>query len=225
MTDQRLPHVELCTGDTPTASVIWLHGLGSDGNDFVPVVQALDLPGDTAIRFIFPHAPKQAMTFMNGCPLRAWYDVNDMDLTRRVDDEQGFKRSRAQIEAFIDHEITRGISAEKIVVAGFSQGGAMAYHTGLRYREKLAGILALSTYLHMKHSLSSEASPANRDTPIFIGHGQDDRMISLGLAQQSRDFLARLNYPVEWHEFPMDHELCQDEINRISAWLIRVLKR
>jgi phospholipase/carboxylesterase len=216
-----LDAIELQTAPQPTTSVIWLHGLGADGNDFVPIVGEIDLPS-TPIRFVFPHAPMQAVTINNGYVMRAWYDILGQDLARR-EDERGVRASQALIEPLIAREKSRGVPAERIVLAGFSQGGAIALHTGLRHPERLAGILALSTYVPVAASLAAEAHAANRTVPIFMAHGTYDPVIPLAYARASRDLLQRLGYSVEWHEYPMPHSVAPQEIAAIGSWLARVL--
>jgi phospholipase/carboxylesterase len=218
---QPLDAIEIETGPQPTASVIWLHGLGADGSDFVPVVDALDLP-DGPIRFVFPHAPMQPVTINQGYVMRAWYDIASTDLERRAD-EGGVRASQKLIEALLEREKSRGTSAHRIVLAGFSQGGAIALQTGLRQPERLAGIMALSCYVPIAASLASERAAANGDVPIFMAHGLYDPIIPVRLARESRDLLAQLGYGVEWHEYPMEHSVAPEEVDAIGAWLRRVL--
>jgi phospholipase/carboxylesterase len=221
-----LEAVEIPTGKQPEASVIWMHGLGADGNDFVPVVSELDLTGAPAVRFVFPHAPMRAVTINNGYVMRAWYDVSFADLagnSRRAD-EQGVRESQGQIELLIERENARGIASRRIVLAGFSQGGAIALQTGLRHAEEIAGILALSTYLPLAESLPGEASPANSRTPIFMAHGTFDPVVPYAMGAGSMTYLAGLGHPVEWHEYPMQHSVCAEEIVDMSDWLRKVLK-
>ena len=217
-----LPSIELATGDNPTASVIWLHGLGADGNDFVPVVDELGLPPQLAVRFIFPHAPMQPVTINSGFIMRAWYDVFNQDMSFR-EDEAGVRRSQQEIEKLITIEKDRGIGASRIVLAGFSQGGAIALQTGLRHPERLAGIMALSSYLPLASTLAAEASAANRNVPIFMAHGTADPLIPLPLASLSREHLKQQGYQVEWHQYLMPHSVCLEEIQEIGQWLQRVL--
>jgi phospholipase/carboxylesterase len=216
-----LEAIEIETGAAPTAAVLWLHGLGADGTDFVPVVDALDLP-DRAIRFVFPHAPMRPVTINQGYVMRAWYDVLSMDFGRRAD-ERGVRESQGLIEAMIEREVDRGIAASGIVLAGFSQGGAIALHTGLRHAARLAGIMALSCYVPLAESLDAERSAANRDVPVFMAHGTHDPVIPVSLARESRDLLGRLGYDVAWHEYPMEHSVSPEEVEAIGAWLRRVL--
>jgi phospholipase/carboxylesterase len=221
-----LEAIEIETGKSPAASVIWLHGLGADGNDFVPIVNELDLAGAPAIRFVFPHAPVRPVTINNGMMMRAWYDVlfGDLEGSSKRADERGVRESQAQVEALIEREAGRGIATEKIVLAGFSQGGAVTLQTGLRYPKKLAGLMALSTYLPLAESLPQEAAPANRQTPIFMAHGAYDGVIPLVMGAGSMTFLTGMGHPVEWRQYPMQHSVCPQEIQDIGAWLRRVLK-
>lgn len=213
------------TGNAPTASVIWMHGLGADGNDFVPIVQELDLSGAPAIRFVFPHAPMQPVSINNGYVMRAWYDVKWGDLEGRSKqaDEAGVKASQAAIEQLIEHEIAGGTHAHKIVLAGFSQGGAIALQTGLRYPQHLAGIMALSTYLPLAETLAAEASQANAKTSIFMAHGVQDGVVPYAMGVRSRDVLIARGYNIEWKEYPMQHSVCIEEIGDVGAWLRGVL--
>ena len=215
-----LDAIEIETARNPSASVIWLHGLGADGNDFAPIVPALKVPG-AAIRFVFPHAPVQPVTINGGMRMRAWYDISDGAIRR--EDESGVRASQALIEALIAREKERGTTANRLVLAGFSQGGAIALQTGLRHSERVAGIMALSTYLPIADKFAAEASKANRDAPIFMAHGSYDPVIPLARAEQSRGLLQSLGYNVEWREYPMPHSVCPEEVGDISAWLGRVL--
>lgn len=219
---RELDSVELDSEQAAAASVIWLHGLGADGNDFVPIVPELELPSDLAIRFIFPHAPVRAVTINAGMQMRAWYDILGIDRAMREDDN-GIRTSQAQVGALIAKEKERGIPAQRIVLAGFSQGGAIALQAGLRYPEKLAGIMALSTYLPLRDSLAGEASPANRAIPIFMAHGTQDYMLPFQLGEFSRDQLREQGYAIDWHAYPMAHQVCGEEIRDVSAWLTQVL--
>jgi phospholipase/carboxylesterase len=228
-TDQFKDAVEIETGSTPSHSVIWLHGLGADGNDFVPIVQQLALP-DLGIRFIFPHAPMMPVTINGGFVMRAWYDILSADIApgsgqeRKLEDESGMRNSENVIRQFIDREVARGIPASRIVLAGFSQGGAMALQTGLRYGHKIAGLMALSAYLPLKSKLSSERDPANQNTSIFMGHGSIDNVVPVSLASTSQAYLAELGYEVEWHAYPMMHEVCHEELVDIGNWMAKVLR-
>src|SRR6266705_2647845 len=213
-----LAAIEIETGKNPTASVIWLHGLGADGNDFAPIVPELRLP-ETAIRFVFPHAPVRPVTINRGMRMRAWYDITDG--ADRREDERGVRASQVLIEALIGREKERGTAAGRLVLAGFSQGGAIALHTGLRHPGRIAGVMALSTYVPVGEKLAAEASPANRDVPIFMGHGSDDPIIPLVRAEQSRGLLHSLGSPVEWREYGMPHSVCPEELADIVAWMVQ----
>lgn len=215
-----LDSIQIEIGTRPTSSVIWLHGLGADGHDFEPIVPELDLP-EMAIRFVFPHAPMQPVTINAGMVMRAWYDISDTAIRR--EDEAGIRASQALLEALIAREKERGSPAQRIVLAGFSQGGAIALQTGLRHPERLAGIMALSCYLPIAETLGAEAHPANRDVPLFMGHGTQDPVVILKRATDSRDRLQRAGYEVEWHDYPMPHSVCLEEIRDIGLWLTRVL--
>jgi phospholipase/carboxylesterase len=223
MSVELLPSIELETELKPTASVIWLHGLGADGNDFVPVVRELALPASLPIRFVFPHAPVRPVTINNGFKMRAWYDIAGADLNNRAD-LAGVKQSQLQVEALIAREVGRNIPASRIVVAGFSQGGAIALYTGLRHAERLAGIIALSAYLIGADALTFEAASINRDVPIFMGHGTADPMVRFDWGNASRHALVNAGYKVEWHTYGMEHSVCIEEIAAVSAWLQRVLR-
>ena len=215
-----LDAVEIETGPSPVASVIWMHGLGADGHDFEAIVPELDLPG-CAIRFVFPHAPMQPVTINAGMVMRAWYDVTDPGLRR--EDERGVRASQAKVEALIAREKQRGTRAGRLVLAGFSQGGAIALQTGLRHPEHLAGIMALSCYVPLAETLPDEANAANRDVPILMAHGTADPIVPFARATHSRDLLKHLGYDVQWHDYIMQHAVCAQEINDISGWLVRVL--
>jgi phospholipase/carboxylesterase len=217
-----LETVEIATGDHPEAAVIWMHGLGADGNDFVPMVRELDLSECPAIRFVFPHAETMPVTINNGYVMRAWYDILGMDLVRR-EDEIGLRKSQQQIEQLIAREIERGIPAERIILAGFSQGCAMTLQTGLRYPKKLAGLLCLSGYLPLADKLPAECSEANRSTPIFMAHGRVDPVVQIARAETSRDFLTRLGYAIEWKDYSMPHSVCEEEIDDIGHVITRWL--
>lgn len=209
------------TGARPDAAVIWLHGLGADGHDFEPLVPMLQLPARLAVRFVFPHAPQRPVTINMGLRMRAWYDV--VSLGGGAEDEAGIRASQALLEALVAREKTRGIEARRIVLAGFSQGGAIALQTGLRHPERLAGIMALSTWLPLAGSLEAERHAMNRDVPIFMAHGTHDEMIALARAAQSRARLEALGYAPEWHEYAMGHSVCPEEVTAIAAWLAKVL--
>ena len=221
-----LETIEIETAPNPTATVIWMHGLGADGNDFAPMVPELRLGSAPAIRFVFPHAPMIPVTINNGYVMRAWYDISygDLEGKSRQADEKGVRASQTEIEKLIAREVARGIRANKIVIAGFSQGGAIALHTGLRHAAPLAGIMALSTYLPAPHTLPAEAAAANRDIALFYAHGSDDQVIPIAMAETSRQTLSAAGYAVDWHEYPMQHSVCLEEIRDISAWLQTALR-
>lgn len=222
MNTSSLETIQIETAPNPTVSVIWMHGLGADGSDFVPIVRELDLTGCPPIRFVFPHAPAIPVTINGGYVMRAWYDILGSDLAKR-EDEKGLRTSQAAIDGLIEQEKSRGIAADRIVLAGFSQGCAIALQTGLRYPEKLAGLLCLSGYVPLHTTLTAERHTANHETPIFMAHGRGDQVIPINRAEMSRDHLKALGYSVEWHEYMMQHSVCVEEIDDISAWLKRVL--
>lgn len=217
MSDEILEHVECETSDDPSATVIWLHGLGADGHDFEPIVPLLELPTELAIRFIFPHAPERAVTINAGASMRAWYDIDPSE--GPYSGEADIQASALRIEALLEREIGRGIESRRLILAGFSQGGVMALHTGLRYRRPLGGILGLSTYLHDHAHLAEQCSFENLDTPIMMAHGLMDPMIQVTRGVSSREELLKLDYEVQWHEYAMGHEVCPQEIADISRWL------
>ncbi len=222
VTSDRIQTIEIETHHSPSHSIIWLHGLGADGNDFVPVVNQLSLP-NLGIRFIFPHAPMMPVTVNGGFVMRAWYDILDTGLALNEEDERGLRASQARITALLDKETRRGVPASRIVLAGFSQGGAIALQTGLRYPRKLAGILVLSGYLPLMSKVEQERNAVNQLTPVFMGHGSIDNVVPMALAVASRAHLTRSGYSVEWHEYPMMHGVCDDELADISNWLSKVL--
>jgi phospholipase/carboxylesterase len=217
-----LEAIEIETAPNPDAAVVWMHGLGADGHDFEPIVPELRLPATTRIRFVFPHAPLRPVTVNQGHVMRAWYDIRALAGVRR-EDEAGVRQSARQVEALLARERQRGIAPGRLVVAGFSQGGAMALHVGLRYPDRLAGILALSCYLPLANTLPTELSPANRDVPIFWAHGLHDPMIPQAMAEQGRAQLAELGYQIDWHQYPIPHSVSAEEIADIGRWLERVL--
>jgi phospholipase/carboxylesterase len=214
--------IEMQSTDAPGASLIVLHGLGADGNDFVPIARELDLSSVGGARFVFPHAPMRAVTMNGGYVMRAWYDIAGTPQAR-IEDETGLRASQAQIEALIAREVARGMPAQRIVLMGFSQGCAMTLLTGLRHRERLAGLVGLSGYLPLAAHTAAERSAANAGVPIFLAHGRDDPMIALDRATASRDALRALGYTVEWHDYAMPHSVCMDEIADLNRWLLRVL--
>lgn len=222
---QLLDTVEIESAPNPTASIIWMHGLGADANDFVPMVQELDLHDCPAIRFIFPNAPQIPVTLNGGYVMRAWYDIAaaGTDINKR-EDEAGLKKSQQQIEALIARENTRGISTDKIILAGFSQGCAMSLQVGLRHPEKLAGIMGLSGYVPLADKVPNERHTANQNTSIFLVHGTQDPVIPVQRAEQSRDLLKSLGYPIEWHDYWMQHSVSAQEVVDIGNWLRKVLK-
>lgn len=211
-----LDYIEATTGDTPTLAVIWLHGLGADGHDFEPIVPELKLR--RALRFIFPHAPVRPVTINGGYQMRAWYDVFGWGEGAR-EDAVGIHDSAAAVTRLIDAQIEAGIESRRIVIAGFSQGGAIALQTALREPRPLGGVIALSTYLPLASTLEVERSAANAAIPIFMAHGTADPVLPLSLGERSRNELLRLHYPVEWHEYPMPHSVCQPEVRDIADWL------
>jgi phospholipase/carboxylesterase len=222
VSDQGLPMlldaVQIETVPDPRFAVIWLHGLGADGNDFGPIVPELvakDWPG---IRFVFPHAPRRPITINGGMPMRAWYDITGMEIAQRQD-EAGIRASMAQVETLIAREVERGIPAERIFLAGFSQGAAMVLSAGLRHARRLAGVVALSGYLPLDQQLLAERSSANADVPIFIGHGSLDPVVPQTLGMLSRDFLRAQGYTVDWHGYPMAHQVCTEEITDLRHWI------
>ena len=218
-----LETIEIETAPSPQSAVIWMHGLGTDGHDFAPIVRELDLSGCTGIRFVFPHAETMPVTINNGYVMRAWYDILGMDLVRR-EDAQGLRTSQQRIDDLIAREIARGIPAERIVLAGFSQGCAMALQTGLRYPQRLAGLMCLSGYLPLADTIADERHAANQDTAIFMAHGRGDGVVLINRAEASRDLLQQLGYHVEWHEYMMQHSVCAEEVDDISRWLQQTLK-
>ena len=217
-----LENIEIETAPNPEIAVIWLHGLGADGNDFVPMVQELDLSGLPGIRFVFPHAKTMPVTINGGYVMRSWYDIVATDLTRR-EDEGGLRASQRDVEALIAREKTRGIPASRIILAGFSQGCAMTLQAGMRHPETLAGMLCLSGYLPLASSAGAERTEQSLATPIFMAHGRQDTVVPFARAQESFEVLKKLGYQVEWHEYPMQHSLCLEEVQDISKWIRKVL--
>ena len=219
MSAETLETIKIETAPDPLASIIWMHGLGADGNDFAPLADEIELP--VAVRYIFPHAPMMPVSINGGYVMRAWYDISDAAIGR--EDEAGVRASQRSVEVLLAREKSRGIAASRIVLAGFSQGGAIALQTGLRHGERLAGIMALSTYVPLADQLAAEANTANRDVPIFMAHGTADPMISIARAKASRDLLQQQGHAVEWHEYRMQHSVCPQELADIGGWLRRVL--
>ena len=216
--NQLIKHLELLTGPEPRGSVIWMHGLGADCWDFVSIVKELYLPDNLPLRFIFPQAPNRPITINGGHVMPGWYDISMAELERKPD-EAGVRESQGFIDVLIAREVSRGIAANKIILAGFSQGGAIALQAGLRQTQALAGILALSTYLTLGDSLAKEKTTANANIPILMAHGTQDPVVSLALARSSRDAMVALGYKVEWREYPMQHSLCAQEVEEIGGWL------
>lgn len=214
--------IEAETGDNPRATILILHGLGADGNDFVPIAEELQLDRVGPVRFVFPHAPVMPVTINNGYRMRAWYDILGFE-EGAPQDEAGLRRSQAMVEALLAREKERGIPSHRIVLAGFSQGCAMSLLTGVRHGERLAGIAGLSGYLPLAASTAAERHPANLQTPIFLAHGTHDEVVALDRGEASRDALLALGYPVEWHEYLMGHSVSPLEIEELNDWLVRVL--
>jgi phospholipase/carboxylesterase len=215
-----LPPIEIETGPNPTATILLMHGLGADGNDFVPIANEMDLSAVGPVRFVFPNAPVMPVTINGGYRMPAWYDILGPG---QPEDEAGLRRSQAAIEALIANEKARGIPSHRIVVAGFSQGCAMTFMTALRHPERLAGIVGLSGYLPLAGTVAAERNPANQKTPIFQAHGLRDGVIPIARAAASRDALSALGYNVEWHEYAMEHSVCMEEIADLNRYLLRVL--
>ncbi|HAF43598.1 MAG TPA: carboxylesterase [Gallionellaceae bacterium] len=219
-----LPNITLDTGSNPQHSIIWLHGLGADGEDFVPIAEEIALP--VAVRYIFPHAPMRPVTINGGYVMRAWYDIlvgaasaEIADNIGRMEDAEGIRASQEEIERLIAQERQRGVAAKDIILAGFSQGGAVALHAGLRHKERLGGILALSTYLPLPKTLSAEVHASNRDTPIFMAHGEFDPVIPYAFGRASAEVLLEKDHPVDWHAYAMPHSVCPEEVEDIERWL------
>lgn len=223
-THESAESVVLEPATTADAAVIWLHGLGADGYDFVPIVEELRLPPSMAVRFIFPHARPRPVTINNGFVMRAWYDITGLGSDRKEDDA-GIRESATVVNQYVEQEKARGIDTKRIVIAGFSQGGAIALQAALRYPERLGGVMALSTYLPLRDSVAAEASPLNRDVPILMCHGLRDQMLPATLGKASRDMLVSLGYQVEWQSYPMEHSVCMEEVLDISKWLQARLSR
>lgn len=217
-----LPHITLESGKQPRHSIIWLHGLGADGQDFVPVADELNLP--VAVRYIFPHAPQRPVTINGGFVMRAWYDITRPDIGAQQD-EAGIRASQALVEALIAQEVARGIAPNNIFLAGFSQGGAIVLHTALRQAAPLGGVLALSTYLPLAETVPHEAQASARTTPVFMAHGRSDTVVPYASGAASRDALLKLGYTVQWHEYAMPHSVCAAELRDIETWLAKVLRK
>lgn len=217
-----LETIEINPATTADATVIWLHGLGADGHDFEPIVAELALPKSSAVRFIFPHAPTRAVTINNGYVMRAWYDIVQADLGSKQDVE-GIRASQSQLEELIENEISRGIPTQRIILAGFSQGGVIAIQTALRFSKQLAGVMMLSAYVPLVDTLEAERHSANAAIPVFYAHGNNDDIIPISFAEASRDYLIKLGYRPEWHSYPMPHGVLPEEIDDIGWWLRKVL--
>jgi phospholipase/carboxylesterase len=215
--------IEHETGPQPTHAVIWLHGLGADGNDFAPIVPELRLPATPAVRFVFPHAPVQPVTINGGMAMRSWYDILVTDLVRQ-EDAAGIRLSETAVRALIARENARGIPTSRIILAGFSQGCAMTLHTGLRLPDKLAGMIGLSGYLPLLDLATAERQDANADTPIFLAHGEYDPVVNISRAIASRDMLQSLGYDVRWHTYPMQHSVCAEEVADLRDFLAGILR-
>ena len=218
MSQTLLDCVEVETGAPVAGSVIWLHGLGADGHDFEALVPYLGVDEARPLRFVFPHAPMIPVTINMGMSMRAWYDITEMDLRRRHD-EDGIRASAVHVERLIARENDRGIPTERILLAGFSQGGAVALHAGVRHENRLGGVMALSTYLVCEESVAEERTKANHDVPIFQAHGTHDPMVALDRGEHARDALQDLGYTIDWHTYPMAHQVCEPQIDDIGAWI------
>jgi phospholipase/carboxylesterase len=217
-----LQTIEIETAPNPSAAIIWLHGLGADGHDFEPVVPEIVRNGERAWRFVFPHAPVRPVTINGGTSMRAWYDIVGFDRSA-AEDLQGFRETDALLRELIEREAGRGIAPRRIVIAGFSQGGAVTLYSGLRYPERLAGLLALSCYLPQSAALAAERAQANQGVPIFLAHGIDDPVLPVAMGVSAREALSGLGYPVEWHQYRMPHAVCPPEVADIRQYLMRVL--
>ena len=223
MNNTLLDAVEINPIGKPQACIIWLHGLGADGHDFEPLIPQLGIVEEHAVRVVLPHAPSRAVTVNNGAVMPAWYDIRLAADFGQAQDSEGIRQSEQQLRALIAREIASGIDSRRILLAGFSQGGAIVLHTGLRYPQPLAGILALSTYLPLAATLQQEAASANRAIAVMMAHGRSDPVVPLALAEQSRTELEQQGYSVDWHTYPMQHAVCPDEVRDIRGWLLRVL--
>lgn len=223
MVEQLLDYVEVVTGENPQACVIWMHGLGADGHDFEDIVSALELPQDLPVRFIFPHAPVRAITLNGGLEMRAWFDVYGLSL-ETPQDEVGIRASEEIVFHHIAHQLAEGVAADKIVLAGFSQGAAMALHCALRYPKQLAGAIALSGFLPLAKTVAGEVSGANSKLPIFMAHGQYDEIVSLEWGEASKNELLVQGYQVNWQTYPMPHSICPEEITDLGVWLTNILR-
>lgn len=222
MTATTLQTLELDPGTEPRATVVVLHGLGADGTDFLPVADELKLDAVGPVRYLFPRAPVRPVSINGGAPMRAWYDIRDADLARR-EDEAGLRDSMALVRQLVDREVARGVPARRIVLAGFSQGCAITLGAGLRHPEKLAGLAGLSGYLPLADTTAAERHAANHDTPVFLAHGRSDGVVPLARGAAGRDLLLGLGQPVEWHDYPMEHSVCMEEVQALNRWLLKVL--
>ena len=214
--------VEIHPSSAVRASIIWLHGLGADGNDFAPLIPQLCIVEPLGVRVVLPHAPRRPVTINNGMVMRAWYDIAAADF-RASEDEAGIRGSASLVDALIDREVERGVPPDCILLAGFSQGGAVVLHTGLRYHCRLAGILVLSAYLPLAQALAGECSPASREVPLLLAHGQQDPVVPIAWAERSRDVLREMGYAVEWRDYAMPHAVCPEEITDIRQWIVETL--
>lgn len=213
-----LPCVVTETGPDPVVSILWLHGLGADGNDFAPIVPELVDPAWPPLRFVFPHAPVRPVTINNGMAMRAWYDIRSLSLAERADAE-GVRQSVDDVEALIAAQAADGIPSERLVVAGFSQGGVIALQAALRHSQRLLGVIGLSCYLPLTDTLAAERSPTNADTPVLLMHGEHDPVVPFALGLHARDTLQSWNYQVDWHAYPMQHQVCMEQILDLRRWL------
>jgi len=222
MSNGPLQTIELDPGVEPRATVLILHGLGADGTDFLPVADELKLGAVGPVRFVFPRAPVRRVSINGGAPMRAWYDIRDADLARR-EDEAGLRESMALVQRLVEREVARGVPARRIVLAGFSQGCAITLGAGLRHPERLAGLAGLSGYLPLADTTAAERHAANHDTPVFLAHGRTDGVVPLARGAAGRDLLQGLGQPVEWHDYPMEHSVCMEEVQALNRWLLKVL--
>jgi phospholipase/carboxylesterase len=222
MTNGPLQTIELDPGVEPRATVVILHGLGADGTDFLPVADELKLGAVGPVRFLFPRAPVRPVSINGGAPMRAWYDIRDADLARR-EDEAGLRESMRLVRQLIEREVARGVPARRIVLAGFSQGCAVTLGAGLRHPERLAGLAGLSGYLPLADTTAAERHAANHDTPVFLAHGRSDGVVPMARGAAGRDLLLALGQPVEWHDYPMEHSVCMEEVQALNQWLLKVL--
>lgn len=213
-----LETIEICSGPNPSAAIIWLHGLGADGHDFEALVPYLAWPGAPEIRFVFPHAPVRPVSLNGGMPMRAWYDILNLE-SERGHDQRGIAESITQVKALLERERERGIASERIVLAGFSQGGAIALQLALSYPHQLAGLITLSTYLLFADQLESRIHEANRNIPVFAGHGKSDPVVPFSWGELLHQRLHALGFPIEWHSYPMQHSVCAEEVDHIVTWL------